>query len=97
MKRKISKSVGLKIRSLRESHGMSGKDLSILLGISQQHQSRYENGEVNIHVDTIYQLAQIFNVSPTYFFTETITDINSTELSVNKRIISLLKLWYSNL
>ncbi len=25
--------------------------------------------------------------------TETITDINSTELSVNKRIISLLKLW----
>ncbi len=85
MKRKISKSVGLKIRSLRESYGMSGKDLSILLGISQQHQSRYENGEVNIHVDTIYQLAQIFNVSPTYFFTETITDINSTELSVNKK------------
>ncbi len=65
---------------------MSGKDLSILLGISQQHQSRYENGEVNIHVDTIYQLAQIFNVSPTYFFTETITDINSTELSVNKKL-----------
>ncbi|HEC8327919.1 TPA: helix-turn-helix transcriptional regulator [Providencia rettgeri] len=85
MKRKISKSVGLKIRSLRESHGMSGKKLSILLGISQQHQSRYENGEVNIHVDTIYQLAEIFNVSPTYFFTETVIEINSTELPINKK------------
>ncbi|EOE1545794.1 helix-turn-helix domain-containing protein [Providencia rettgeri] len=85
MKRKISKSVGLKIRSLRESHGMSGKELSILLGISQQHQSRYENGEVNIHVDTIYQLAQIFNVSPTYFFTATVSEINSTELPISKK------------
>ncbi|WP_285316412.1 helix-turn-helix domain-containing protein [Providencia rettgeri] len=85
MKRKISKSVGLKIRSLREIHGMSGKELSMLLGISQQHQSRYENGEVNIHVDTIYQLAKIFNVSPTYFFTETITDINSIDLPINKK------------
>ncbi|WP_244974755.1 helix-turn-helix domain-containing protein [Providencia huaxiensis] len=64
---------------------MSGKELSMLLGISQQHQSHYENGEVNIHVDTIYQLAQIFNVSPIYFFTETITNINSTELPINKK------------
>ncbi|MEX9869013.1 helix-turn-helix domain-containing protein [Providencia huaxiensis] len=73
------------MRSLREIHGMSGKELSMLLGISQQHQSRYENGEVNIHVDTIYQLAKIFNVSPTYFFTETITDINRTDLPINKK------------
>lgn len=85
MKREISKSVGLRIRSLRESHGMSGKELSLLLGISQQHQSRYENGEVNIHVDTVYQLAQIFNISPTYFFTESITDINNTEFPISKK------------
>ena len=70
MNKKISASVGKKIRSLRESHGMSGKELSLLLGISQQHQSRYENGEVNIHVDTIYQISQIFRVEPSYFFTD---------------------------
>ncbi|MEY1197446.1 helix-turn-helix domain-containing protein [Providencia rettgeri] len=85
MKREMSKSIGLKIRSLRESHGMSGKELSILLGISQQHQSRYENGKVNIHVDTIYQLSKMFNISTAYFFSETIADIDSTALPSNKK------------
>ncbi|HEM8293846.1 MULTISPECIES: helix-turn-helix domain-containing protein [Providencia] len=70
MSKKISTSVGVKIRSLRESYGMSGKELSALLGISQQHQSRYENGEVNIHVDTLFQLCQIFDIDPAYFFTD---------------------------
>ncbi|MBP6121599.1 MULTISPECIES: helix-turn-helix domain-containing protein [Providencia] len=78
MKKITSKSVGLKIRALRESHGMSGKALSLLLGISQQHQSRYENGEVNIHVDTLFQLAQIFDVDATYFFSDINIDDNIT-------------------
>ncbi|WP_431196549.1 helix-turn-helix domain-containing protein, partial [Providencia rettgeri] len=85
MKRKISKSVGLKIRALREANGMSGKELSSLLGISQQHQSRYENGEVNIHVDTIYQLSQIFNIDPAYFLTDE-TEINkNTDTPLSKK------------
>nr|WP_314265916.1 helix-turn-helix transcriptional regulator [uncultured Moellerella sp.] len=70
MNKKISKVVGLKIKSLRERHGMSGKELGLLLGISQQHQSRYENGQVNIYVDTLYQLAQIFDINPEYFFSD---------------------------
>ncbi|MGX4743126.1 helix-turn-helix domain-containing protein [Providencia rettgeri] len=85
MKLKTSKSVGLKIRSLREKHGMSGKELSVFLGISQQHQSRYENGYTNIHVDTIYQLSQIFNVSPAYFFTTNVAEINSIEPHISKK------------
>ncbi|MEY0964125.1 helix-turn-helix domain-containing protein [Providencia alcalifaciens] len=85
MKRKISKPVGLKIRALREANGMSGKELSSLLGISQQHQSRYENGEVNIHVDTIYQLSQIFNIDPAYFLTDE-TEINkNTDTPLSKK------------
>lgn len=85
MRNDISKNIGLKIRILREKHGMTGKDLSILLGISQQHQSRYENGEVNIHVETIYYLTKIFNIEPAYFFTETIlTDENSTQINKSK-------------
>ncbi|EJD6374372.1 helix-turn-helix transcriptional regulator, partial [Providencia rettgeri] len=79
------KSVGLKIRALREANGMSGKELSSLLGISQQHQSRYENGEVNIHVDTIYQLSQIFNIDPAYFLTDE-TEINkNTDTPLSKK------------
>ncbi|GAB1438347.1 hypothetical protein MASR2M36_10930 [Providencia sp.] len=49
---------------------MSGKEFSALLGISQQHQSRYENGEVNIHVDTLFQLCQIFDIDPAFFFSD---------------------------
>ncbi|OAT50765.1 helix-turn-helix domain-containing protein [Providencia heimbachae] len=78
MKKTTSKCVGLKIRALRESRGMSGKALSLLLGISQQHQSRYENGEVNIHVDTLFQLAQIFDIDATYFFSDFNIDNNIT-------------------
>lgn len=70
MEKIISKSVGLKIRALRDSHGISGKQLSEQMGISQQHLSRYENGDVNIHVDTLYHFSLIFSVDPTYFFAE---------------------------
>lgn len=85
MRDDISKNIGLKIRILRERHGMTGKDLSILLGISQQHQSRYENGEVNIHVETIYYLTQIFNIKPDYFFSESIlTDENKNQINKSK-------------
>ena len=85
MDKNISKIIGLKIRTLREKHGMTGKELSVLLGISQQHQSRYENGEVNIHVETIYYLTQIFNIEPDYFFSEIINhDENSGEIIKSK-------------
>ncbi|MBS0924677.1 helix-turn-helix transcriptional regulator [Providencia sp. JGM181] len=70
MEKIVSKSVGLKIRALRDSHGISGKQLSEQLGISQQHLSRYENGDVNIHVDTLYHFSLIFSVDPAYFFAE---------------------------
>lgn len=73
MNRKMSKFIGLKIRELREKHSMTGKELSLLLGISQQHQSRYENGDVNIHVDTIYYLSKIFDVEVDYFFSDFIS------------------------
>ncbi|HHR5901569.1 TPA: helix-turn-helix domain-containing protein [Providencia alcalifaciens] len=70
MEKIVSKSVGLKLRALRDSHGISGKQLSEQMGISQQHLSRYENGDVNIHVDTLYHFSLIFSVDPTYFFAE---------------------------
>ncbi|WP_163829154.1 helix-turn-helix domain-containing protein, partial [Proteus mirabilis] len=57
MNKKISKIVGARIKMLRQQHGMTGSELGALLGVSQQHQSRFENGECNIHVDVIYLLS----------------------------------------
>lgn len=68
MNREISKLVGAKIRELRKTHCMSGSEFGALLGISQQHQSRFENGESTIHVESIYILSYIFNLDLTYFF-----------------------------
>ncbi|MEI9751800.1 helix-turn-helix domain-containing protein [Moellerella wisconsensis] len=76
MNKKVSRAVGKKIRCLRESYNMNGCEFAALLGISQQHQSRYENGENNIHADTIYILSSILNVDLDYFFSELSTEID---------------------
>lgn len=47
---------------------MTGDELGALLGVSQQHQSRYENGDTNIHAETLYRLSYLFDVEPEYFF-----------------------------
>ncbi|QBY42197.1 helix-turn-helix transcriptional regulator [Arsenophonus nasoniae] len=36
--------LGRKIKKIRKYNGMTGKELSVNLGISQQQLSRYENG-----------------------------------------------------
>lgn len=68
MNKEISRLVGAKIRELRITHSMSGSEFGALLGISQQHQSRFENGESNIHAESIYILSYLFDVDLNYFF-----------------------------
>ncbi|MGJ3354848.1 helix-turn-helix domain-containing protein [Providencia sp. Je.9.19] len=58
----ISKIIGARIRTQRKNKKMSIQQLSKLLGISQQHQSRHELGDIRIHVDTLYAVAEIFNI-----------------------------------
>lgn len=62
MKKNTSKIVGARIRTLRKDRNMSIQQLSKLLGISQQHQSRHELGEMRIHVDTLYSISQILEL-----------------------------------
>lgn len=62
MKKNSSKIVGARIRTLRKDQNMSIRQLSTLLGISQQHQSRHELGEIRIHVDTLYSISQILEL-----------------------------------
>lgn len=69
---KITIDIGMKIRNLRKSHCMTEKELANLLGISQQHMSRYENGKVNIHIDMIYKIKNIFGINIDYFFNDNV-------------------------
>lgn len=79
MNKRISKLVGRKIRSLREMYCMSGDELGALLGVSQQHQSRYENGDTNIHAETLYCLSYLFDVEPEYFLSDVLIEDNKLE------------------
>lgn len=62
MNNETSKIIGAKIRTLRKNKRMSIQELSQQLGISQQHQSRHELGDIRLHVDTLYLIAEIFDV-----------------------------------
>lgn len=79
MNKKISRLVGKKIRKLREMYCMTGDELGALLGVSQQHQSRYENGDTNIHVETLYRLSYLFDVEPEYFLSDLLIEDNKLD------------------
>lgn len=52
--------VGGKIREFRYLNHMTTKELSTLIGVSQQQLSRYECGVNNISVNIIYRLVVVF-------------------------------------
>ncbi|HGT9979313.1 TPA: helix-turn-helix domain-containing protein [Escherichia coli] len=52
------------IKRKRKELNMTGKQLANLLGISQQHYSRLENGKVKVSVESLYAISFILGVSP---------------------------------
>ncbi|SPY76174.1 Helix-turn-helix domain [Providencia rustigianii] len=57
---------------------MSIQQLSKKLGISQQHQSRHELGDMRIHVDTIYSISEILELD----INELISDFTSSNSNI---------------
>ena len=70
------------IRSLREDHDMTQKQLSEMLHCSQQVYSNYELGQRDIPTDVLIKLAEIYDVSTDYILG--LTD-NPKRLSKNSR------------
>lgn len=60
--------IGGLIRKLRKEKGMSGIDLGVELGISQQQVSRYENAKSVLTITTFINICIVFNITPTEFF-----------------------------
>ena len=60
------KSVIELFRELREDHDYSQRDIAAVLGISQQHYSKYETGENDIPTPILIALAKIHNTSIDY-------------------------------
>lgn len=60
------KSVMELFRELREDHDYSQSDIAAVLGISQQHYSKYETGEYELPLRHFITLAKYYSVSADY-------------------------------
>lgn len=60
------KSVVDLFRELREDHDYSQSDIAAVLGISQQHYSKYEKGEYELPLRHFITLAEYYGVSADY-------------------------------
>ena len=62
--------------SLRKEIGYTQYDLSVILNVSRSTISKYEKGFLIPSIDTIIQLADLYNVSCDYILCRTDTLIN---------------------
>lgn len=56
--------IGQTIRSIRKSKGLSQDVLSGLAGIARTHLTMIENGTKQANFETIWRIAQAFNMRP---------------------------------
>ncbi|EJD6047968.1 MULTISPECIES: helix-turn-helix domain-containing protein [Providencia] len=64
----ISHLIGKKILFYRKKNGLSVNELSEVIGISPQQQSRYERGINRITLDRLFQYATYFEIDIQSFF-----------------------------
>ena len=76
-KNSVDINIGCKIKDARISAGMSGNDLAIKIGVSQQQVSRYESGQTPMTINTVIMIAHVLNVS----VNELLSDYLSSEYS----------------
>ena len=64
-------SIGDKIKSLREDRSYSQYQLAEILSVSPGTLSKYENGKMQIPLDIIVKVANVFDVSADYILDRT--------------------------
>ncbi|EEV40755.1 hypothetical protein ECBG_03024 [Enterococcus casseliflavus EC20] len=65
-----------RIRDLREDNDLTQHQIATLLNISQSTYSRYENGELEIPIQTLIKLANYYNTSIDYLVN--MTDVRTS-------------------
>lgn len=67
-KQNLAKAIGRQIYLARRAQHLTGKELAVKLGLSQQQVSRYERGVCRIDVDTLIYLLNQLSVPLDVFF-----------------------------
>lgn len=65
---KLQESVGSSIRQQRKTAGMSLRDLEKTTGIGRGHLSNFENGKINLTLETLKKLSDAINCPIATFF-----------------------------
>lgn len=63
-----AKIVGARLKELRESAGLSLKDIAVALGVSYQQVQKYELGYNRFPVDKLFQLKRFYGIEYEDFF-----------------------------
>ena len=58
--------IGLRIKSLRESNGLTQEELGKVIGVNKATVNRYETGVIDIKRTVAIKLAEALNTSPAY-------------------------------
>lgn len=74
-----------RLKALRESKGMSQKDLGEILNVGQKSISRYENGEADPDLDMLCVLSKFFHVSIDYLLDNNIEEQTVSEAKASIR------------
>ena len=77
---KLEREIASRLKDLRLKKNMTAKKVAELVGVSAMTMSRYENAEiVNIPIDNIYKLSEIYNTTITYILSG-INELNKNKL-----------------
>ena len=61
-----NKIIGERIKQLRLINEKTGVNISTILGIDQSYYSKIEKGKHEIKLETLYRIAELYNVSLDY-------------------------------
>ena len=61
---KVNEHIGGRIRMYRKARGMTLQQLADSIHKSRASVSKYENGEITLDVETLFEIAQVLMVSP---------------------------------
>lgn len=75
-----------RIRDLREDNDLTQHQIATLLNISQSTYSRYENGELEIPIQTLIKLANYYDTNVDYLINMTVArNISNRSLKDNSK------------
>lgn len=83
---------GLRLENLREKHGYTKKEISLMLGFSPNVYGTYEREERRPSLETLVNLAEIYNVSLDYLIRGTeYTKEAQEEIKIVYELLSLFE------